>query len=235
MGMRLLGPVYLVGGQDYHMTYLDWPANDCNVYLIDTGDPLVLVDCGCGESLSGIMGNVKQMGFRSHDIGHVLLTHAHMPHAGAAEALRRNHTEVMAGPVAAETLRSGGLDTSAYHYWRRFSPVEKITEVADEATLKLGKFEFTALHLPGHSTGCVGYQVTCENRTMLFCGDTVRWPGMEQIRGRLDYDREAYVETLRRLLADPPDVLYPGHGPFCLSHADQWIGEELKRLLRTPA
>ena len=27
MGMRLIGPVFLVGGQDYNMTYLDWPAN----------------------------------------------------------------------------------------------------------------------------------------------------------------------------------------------------------------
>jgi len=85
MGMRLIGPVYLVGGQDFNMVYLDWPANDCNAYLVDTGDPLVMVDCGCGESLSGILGNIDEMGFDAADITHVFLTHAHMPHAGAAE------------------------------------------------------------------------------------------------------------------------------------------------------
>ncbi|NIM70856.1 MAG: hypothetical protein GTO48_10495, partial [Xanthomonadales bacterium] len=51
------------------------------------------------------------------------------------------------------------------------------------------------------------------------------------IRNRLDYDHETYVETLVGLLEDPPDVLYPGHGPFCLSHAEHWIGQELSKLL----
>jgi glyoxylase-like metal-dependent hydrolase (beta-lactamase superfamily II) len=229
--MRLIGPVYLVGGQDYNMVYLDWPANDCNVYLVDTGDALVLVDCGCGESLSSILGNLREMGMDPRDVTHVFLTHAHMPHAGAAEDLRRNEVEVVAGPATAAVLRTGGLGTVAYHYHRRFKRVEAVTEVQDGQTLELGACRITARHLPGHSADSVAYEVEHQGRRMLFCGDVVRSPALEQHRSRADYDRDAYLASLRRLLEDPPDVLYPGHGPFCLSKTDHWIGEELKKLL----
>lgn len=231
MGMRLIGPVFLVGGQDYNMTYLDWPANDCNTYLVDTGDPLVLIDCGCGESMAGILGNMKEMDFKPHEISHCLLTHAHLPHAGGAEALRRNKVEIVASAVTAEAVRTAAPATAAYHYGHEFLPVQKVTEIGDGDVLTLGGCQFRAVHLPGHSPGSMGYEVTFEAKRVLFCGDVVRSPAMEQIRGRLDYDHDAYVESLLRLLEDPPDVLYPGHGPFCLSHAEDWIGAELRKLL----
>jgi len=231
MGMRLIGPVYLVGGQDYNMVYLDWPANDANVYLVDTGDPLILFDCGCGESLAGILGNIEEMEFDPRDITHVFITHAHMPHAGAAEELRRNGIEVVAGPSAADVLRSGGPGTVAYHYHRRFIRVEKVTKMADGEVMTLGACQVRAVAMPGHSRDSVGYEVVHQGRRMLFCGDVVRWPDGEQFRNRLDYDREAYLETLTKLLEEPPDVLYPGHGPFCLSKTEHWIGEEIKKLL----
>ncbi len=234
MGMRLVGPVFLVGGQDFNMVYLDWSANDSNTYLIDTGDPLVLIDCGCGESLAGILSNIKEMGFDARDITHVFLTHAHMPHSGAAEDLRRNGVEVVACPATVQAVRGGGTATVAYHYHRRFTCVEDATEMNDGETITLGACEFRALALPGHSADSTGYEVTREGRRMLFCGDVVRWPGLEQFRNRADYDRQAYVETLMRLLDDPPQVLYPGHGPFCLSKTEHWIGEEIKKLLRKP-
>ena len=233
MGMRLIGPVYLVGGQDYNMVYLDWAANDCNTYLLNTEDPLVLIDCGCGESLPGILENLRQMGMDPPDLTHVFLTHAHLPHAGAAEDLRRNAVEVRAGPLTAEAVRAGGLGTVAYHYHRRFRCVAEVTEMADGEALTLGACEIRAIALPGHSADSMGYEVVHHGRRMLFCGDAVRSPAIEQFRDRSDYDAGAYYLTLTRLLEDPPDVLYPGHGPFCLSKTEHWIEEELKKLLRS--
>ncbi len=234
MGMRLIGPVYLVGGQDFNMVYLDWPANDANCYLVDTGDPLVLIDCGCGESLSGILTNIEQMGFKLDDVRHVLLTHAHLPHAGAAEALRRNGARITAGPCAADAITEARIETSAWYYAREFVPLQEVTRIEDGETIKLGRCEFLARHLPGHSPGSFGYELVHEDSRMLFCGDVVRSPALEQVRNRPGYDHAAYNATLLRLLEDPPDVLYPGHGPFCLSHTEHWIAEELKELLREP-
>lgn len=234
MGMRLIGPVFMVGGQDFNMVYLDWPANDCNSYLVDTGDQLVMVDCGCGESASAILRNIKDMEFNLADLSHVLLTHAHFPHAGGAEALRKNGVEVVAAPAAVKPLTQGGPATAAYHYAHRFPRVEgEVTAMEDSEEMELGRCRITALHLPGHSPGSVGWEVACEGRRLLFCGDVVRSPALPQQRARLGYDHDAYVQSLLRLLEDPPHVLYPGHGPFCLSHTDQWIGQELRKLLKS--
>ncbi len=231
MGMRLIGPVYLVGGQDFNMVYLDWPANDCNGYLVDTGETLVMFDCGCGESLSGMLGNLREMSFDPRDLSHVFLTHAHMPHAGATESLRKNGVKVMAGAATAEAIQAGGLATAAYHYHRRFEPVQEATELADGEETVIGACAIKAISMPGHSADSTGYVVTHEGRRMLFCGDVVRSPSLEQIRNRPGYDGKAYLDTLSKLMDDPPDVLYPGHGPCCVSRADQWIGEELRKLL----
>jgi len=235
MGMRLLGPVYLIGGQDYHSVYLDWPANDCNVYLVDTGDTLVMVDCGCGESLEAILNNVKEMGLELKDVSHVLLTHEHFPHAGAAEALQKMKIEVVCSPGAAEAITSGDMRTAAYHYHKEFAPCEKVTEVSDGDSISVGDCQFTVVALPGHSQGSVGYELHSERGRMLFCGDVVRSPGLESFRNRLDYDPELYLESLTKLLEDPPDMLYPGHGLFCLSYGRVWIEEELEKLLASMA
>lgn len=231
MAMRLLGPVFLIGGQDYNMVYLDWPANDANVYLVNTGDTFVMVDCGCGESLPGILQNVKQMEFDPRDISHLLLTHEHLPHAGAAEAVRKMDVEVVGGEAAAEAVRSGDLHTAAYHYHRKFTPCEQMTVVDDGEEIVVGGLGLKALYLPGHSSGCVGYEMVAEGQRILFCGDVVRSPLLESFRDRLDYNWEAYVASLEMLLDNPPDVLYPGHGPFCLSCGRIWIEEELKKVL----
>lgn len=234
MGMRLLGLVYLVGGQDYNMVYLDWPANDCNTYLLDTGDSFLLFDCGCGESMPGILQNLKNMDFDPRDISHVFLTHAHMPHAGSAADLGKNGVEVVASPAAAETVRKGGPETVAYQYHRRFVCVDKVTEVEDGQTVTVATTEIRVLHLPGHSAGSTGYEICQDGRRMLFCGDVVRHPSLGQWRNRPGYDQEDFRRSLLRLLEDPPDVLYPGHGAFCLSHAQQWIEDELSRLCQAP-
>ncbi len=233
MGMRLLGRVFLLGGQDFNMVYLDWPANDCNTYLIDTGDTLVMIDCGCGESLPGILENLEEMEFQFRDLSHVLLTHAHLPHAGAAEDLRRNGVEIVAGPLTAPAVGEGGLATAAYHYHRRFVPVQEVTRIAPGEEITVGNCPIRAVALPGHCADSTGYAIVQARRRMLFCGDAVRSPRLEQFRDRPDYDHDAYFQTLTALLEDPPDVLYPGHGPFCLSKAEHWIAEELKKLMRS--
>lgn len=231
MAMHLLGPVFLIGGQDYNMVYVDWPANDANVYLINSGDTFLMVDCGCGDSLPGIMGNVTEMEFDVRDINHLLLTHEHFPHACAADAVRKMGIEVFASKAAADALGAPDLRTAAFHYHRKFPACQDVTVLGDGEEIVVGELTLTAIALPGHSAGCMGYETVVGNRRMLFCGDVVRSPLLKSFRNRVDYDQEAYAQSLEGLLEDPPDILYPGHGPFCLSDAHVWIEEELKRVL----
>jgi len=231
MAMRLMGPVHLIGGQDFNRVYLDWPANDANVYMVDTGDQLLMVDCGCGDSLEGILGNVSRMGFEVRDVTHLLLTHAHFPHAAAAEALMRMGVKVCASASAAEALAAGDLRTAAYHYHRDFPACPGVNVLADGECVEVCGTSLKAVELPGHSPGCMGYEIEVGRDRALFCGDVVRSPAYQSYRNRRDYDCERYAATLERLLSDPPEILYPGHGPFCLSHGRAWIEEELKKVL----
>jgi len=232
VAMRLLGPVYLIGGQDFNRVYVDWPANDANVYLIDTGDTFLMVDCGCGDSLPGILQNVEEMDFDVRDISHLLLTHEHFPHAAAAEAVRKMGIEVLATGEAADAVRAGDLRTAAFCYHREFPACEgPVTVLEDGQQLEVGAVRLKVLALPGHSPGSAGFELTLDRQRVLFCGDVVRSPLLRSRRDRFGYDRSAYVRSLERLLEEPPDVLFPGHGPFCLSHGRAWIEEELRNIL----
>jgi len=192
VAMRLLGPVYLIGGQDFNRVYVDWPANDANVYLIDTGDTFLMVDCGCGDSLPGILQNVEEM----------------------------------------DAVRAGDLRTAAFCYHREFPACEgPVTVLEDGQQLEVGAVRLKVLALPGHSPGSAGFELTLDRQRVLFCGDVVRSPLLRSRRDRFGYDRSAYVRSLERLLEEPPDVLFPGHGPFCLSHGRAWIEEELRNIL----
>ncbi len=57
--MKLTESVYLVGGAAYGLS----PAGDCNVYLIDGGKELALVDTGSGHGVKKILENVRIDGF----------------------------------------------------------------------------------------------------------------------------------------------------------------------------
>ncbi|MDP6438328.1 MAG: MBL fold metallo-hydrolase [Candidatus Brocadiia bacterium] len=231
MAMRLIGPVHLIGGQDFQRVYVDWPANDANVYLVDTGDKFLMVDCGCGDSLPGILENFQQMGFDVPDITHLLLTHGHFPHAAAAEALQRMGVEVFAAAAAAEALATGDLRTAAYHYHREFPACPDVTVLEHGEEVEVSNTVLKAVALPGHSPGCMGYEIRVGEDRALLCGDVVRSPLLDSFRNRPGYDREAYAASLEMLLEDPPEILYPGHGPFCLSHGRVWIEEQLKKVL----
>jgi glyoxylase-like metal-dependent hydrolase (beta-lactamase superfamily II) len=96
----------------------------------------------------------------------------------------------------------------------------------------IGATTISPIPMPGHSPDSTGFEVERDGLRMLFAGDVVRSPRLAQHRGRLGYDAGAYAEALEALLEDPPDVIFPGHGPFCMSKTDHWIGEELVKLLR---
>ncbi|MFW6044122.1 MAG: MBL fold metallo-hydrolase [Planctomycetota bacterium] len=232
MSMRLIGPVYLVGGQDFNRVHLDWQANDANVYLVDTRDTFILVDCGCGESLPGILANVEDMGFDVEDISHVLLTHAHLPHAGGAGDLERMQVEVMASERAAAAVQEGDLRTASFTYGREFPPYDgEITVLEHGDKIGVGEVEMEVIALPGHSPGHLGFEMIEENTRLIFCGDVVRSPALTQRRDRFGYDVSTCVESLIKLMDRLPDVLYPGHGPFCLSDGQRWVEAELQKTL----
>ncbi|HZT53402.1 MAG TPA: MBL fold metallo-hydrolase [Gaiellaceae bacterium] len=75
-------------------------------YLLDTDDGPALLDCGPATTVDSLESGLAERGLALRDIRHLLLTHIHLDHAGAAGVLVREHPalQVHVSPVGAPHL-----------------------------------------------------------------------------------------------------------------------------------
>ena len=132
-------------------------------YLL-AGDEPALVDCGPTTCLGGLEAGLAEQGLVAEDIRHLLLTHIHLDHAGAAGALvHRNpglqvHVSEIGAPHLVDPSR---LDASARRLygddfdrlWGELVPVpEENVHVVGREVLGL-----QAWPTPGHASHHVSY------------------------------------------------------------------------------
>ncbi|MFC6592534.1 MBL fold metallo-hydrolase [Deinococcus lacus] len=133
-------------------------------YAFDTGDGLALVDTGPSTTLEALKSGLKAHGARLEDVRHILLTHIHLDHAGAAGTLLEELPQArlyVHARGAAHLLRPGRLLSSAAHIygdrmeslWGEMRPVtqDRLTALEESSTLRLGRTEVRALPTPGHA------------------------------------------------------------------------------------
>jgi glyoxylase-like metal-dependent hydrolase (beta-lactamase superfamily II) len=61
------------------------------VYVVDTDDGLALFDCGPSSTLPALEHGLAELGLELSDIRHLLLSHIHLDHAGAAGTIVERH------------------------------------------------------------------------------------------------------------------------------------------------
>lgn len=64
------------------------------VYVLETDDGLALFDCGPATAIEGLEQGLAERGLSLTDIRHLLLSHIHFDHAGAAGVLVRKHPDL---------------------------------------------------------------------------------------------------------------------------------------------
>ena len=64
-------------------------------YLLETDDGLALFDCGPSSCIEHLEGGLRGRGVSLTDIRHLLLSHIHLDHAGAAGVLVRKHPALL--------------------------------------------------------------------------------------------------------------------------------------------
>ncbi len=60
-------------------------------YLVETEDGLALFDCGPTTCIPALRAGLRERGVELQDVRHLLLSHIHLDHAGAAGVLVREH------------------------------------------------------------------------------------------------------------------------------------------------
>ena len=144
-------------------------------YLLETEDGLGLQDCGPTTCLPALKARLAERGLELRDLRHLLLSHIHLDHAGAAGVLVREHPElqVHVSEIGAPHLVDPSrLEASARRLygdefdalWGELAPVPEanIHPVGAE-TLGLATFP-----TPGHASHHVCY---LDGEGTLYAGD----------------------------------------------------------------
>jgi glyoxylase-like metal-dependent hydrolase (beta-lactamase superfamily II) len=193
---------------------------DCDVYLVDCGASLVMIDTGAGMHPEQIAEVIRSHGFALTDISAILLTHAHGDHVGgAAWFSAAARAPLYAAPECAAYLAQGdaqkmSVDTAAarglYPADFRVQPCAA-RPLADGETLRVGEACFTAVFTPGHCSGHHAYLLETPQKRYLFSGDSIFLGGRISLQNIWDCSISAYAQTARRLNALQFDALLPSH------------------------
>jgi hydroxyacylglutathione hydrolase len=198
---------------------------DCHVYLVNAGSEMALIDAGVGLDWDRIVANIQTDGLDPAKLNYILLTHAHVDHAGGCNRWKQRFgVRVMASAEAASFVRSGdeaGVSLAAakaggfyppeYHF--QACPVDR--ELREGDTVPVGDSELHVLETPGHCKGMLSFVMNRNGKTCLFSGDTVFHGGKILTTNVYDCDLQAYVKSLRKLAGLSVDALLPGH--LCLT------------------
>jgi glyoxylase-like metal-dependent hydrolase (beta-lactamase superfamily II) len=147
------------------------------VYVLETSGGPALFDCGPSTRTAALKAGLAERGLELTDIGHLLLSHIHLDHAGAAGALVREHPalRVHVSEIGApHVVDPSRLESSARRLygdqfdslWGELVPVPpQNVEVVAETVLGLECFP-----TPGHASHHVCY---LHSDGTLYAGDAV--------------------------------------------------------------
>ena len=178
------------------------------VYVVETDDGLGLFDCGPSSTIDALKVGLAAHGLVLQDIRHLLLSHVHLDHAGAAGTLVREHPGLrvhVSSIGAPHVVDPSRLERSARRLygdafdvlWGALEPVpEENVETVGSSTVG-----FEVFPTPGHASHHVSY-LTLDGT--LHAGDAV---GVRIQPGRHvfpaapppDVDLEGWEQTFRSI------------------------------------
>lgn len=204
-----------------------------NAQMVITSEGNVVIDTGLSNQ-----PHVQELLRAANDgpITHVIVTHAHGDHYGAADAFMDEGTELIAHREFVHNQRY--LKALAPTFMKRnaiffpenvptvpdfalgalkllYPTIEPTRLVDREYAFELGGVRFEVLHMPG-AEGSDGLCVWLPDQEILFTGDFFghifpMWPNLTTIRGERARFPWPYVESLDRVLALDPKMLVPSH------------------------
>lgn len=184
-------------------------AQNCSiVWCPATGEGAVIDP---GGDLDRILAEADRNGV---NLRQVLLTHAHIDHAGATAELARRKQLPIVGPHCGDRFWIEGLAEQGRMFGLGACESFEPDRWLDEGdTVRVGQVELDVHHCPGHTPGHVVFHSPADR--LAFVGDVL----FQGSIGRTDFpggDYATLVESIRgKLFPLGDDVRFvPGHGPM---------------------
>jgi glyoxylase-like metal-dependent hydrolase (beta-lactamase superfamily II) len=204
------------------LNFQNVPQTTAAYLVVGPAEP-VLVETGPGSTLKTLKAQLARYGYTPDKIKHVLLTHIHLDHAGAAGWWAQQGAQVYVHHVGAPHLidPSKLLASAARIYgdqmdilWGEIlpAPADKIIPVYDQDLIEVGGLVFTALDTPGHAWHHHVYRLG----DIAFAGDAAglrlpQSPLIDLPAPPPEFDLEVWQQTVDRLMTENFTLIYPTH------------------------
>jgi glyoxylase-like metal-dependent hydrolase (beta-lactamase superfamily II) len=202
-----------------------------NIYLIETESGYLLVDVGMpgqGEKLDGAFA---ELGVDPKSIQLIVVTHGHLDHIGSiAHAQQVTGGRVLCHRSFAESLATGEMERAVprtknlgvrvMNYlstWMSYTGTQPDIEMDDEFDLEGYGIARRIIHTPGHSASSIS--IILDNGEALV-GDMIRPEESGEIGlGAFYEDKAVLLDSLQRVAAYEPRIIYMSHGTTTDNHA----------------
>jgi glyoxylase-like metal-dependent hydrolase (beta-lactamase superfamily II) len=200
-------------------------AQTIGAFLVESSEGPILVETGPHSTLPTLQQGIQNAGFDWREVRHVLLSHIHLDHAGAAWAFAQAGAKIYVHPLGAGHLADPSklMDSARRIYqaqmdtlWGDMQAIapENLQTIEDLAEVQIGNLQWKAWHTPGHAIHHIAWQLD----ETIFTGDIA---GVQIGRGPViaplpppDIDLEQWQNSINLLKKINPKSFY-------LTHFDQ--------------
>jgi glyoxylase-like metal-dependent hydrolase (beta-lactamase superfamily II) len=210
-------------------------------FIVEAPDGLILIECGPASTLPQLDHALAAKGWKRADIKHLLLSHIHFDHAGAAWAFADTGTDIQVHPKGLPHLQSpeklynsarmiygDQMDT----LWGEMRPIapERLHAPEHGVPINCAGIMCTPWYTPGHAVHHIAWQIG----SVLFAGDVA---GVKINNGPVmppcpppDIHIEDWQSSIQLMRQLPIDTLYLTHFGL-VTDIVQHLDELEKRLL----
>ena len=202
-------------------------------YLVVENGRAAFIDTGTSHALPRALAALEQLGLGREQVDYVMPTHVHLDHGGGAGALMAafpsarlvvhprgaGHLVDPARLIAGSTAVYGEAEMARLFGEVVPVPAGRVIESADDMEIDLGGRPLRLLHTEGHAMH--HYCVWDAASRGIFSGDTfgISYRELDSAAGAflfatttpVQFDPEAWLATVDRLMALGPDAVYLTH------------------------
>jgi len=197
-------------------------------YVVDAPGGPVMIETGPHSCVNALAAGLAKLSLTPEDVRHVLVTHIHLDHAGAAWWMAERGATIYVHEFGAPHL----IDPTKLHrsaeriygdqlsqLWGELRPVaaDRVASVRDGEIIRPAGLALRAVETPGHAKHHHAWIIEADDGRIAFTGDAAacsvrETPGFISLpTPPPEFDLEAWHTSIDRLRRESPDVIFPTH------------------------